>query len=132
MKKFLCIAIALVLCFGISVSNAETVEFSYQGLTKGVKGISAKARKKDSEQRFYVTQTNIIPYTSYYGVRDENDLNTNYANTLTMPASHSTTSPKSSSYKKTATAGNYYMLAAQLDSSVWSDDWYDLDGRWTP
>ena len=132
MKKFICIAIALVLCFGISVSNAETVEFSYNGLTKGVKEIGALAKKKDSEQRFYVTQTNIIPYASYYGVRNETDAWTNYANTLTMPASHSTTSPKSSSYKITATAGKYYRLAGQLDSSVWSGDWYDLIGRWTP
>lgn len=132
MKKVLCIVLVLVFCLGISMACAETVEFEYYALTSGVKMIGAKAQKNDSEQRFYVRQTNLIPYDSYYGVRDIYDLDTNYANTLTMPASHSTTSPRSSSYKKTATAKEYYLLAGQLDSEVWQDDWYDLIGRWTP
>ena len=36
----------MVLCLGISMACAETVEFEYYALTSGVKMIGAKAQKK--------------------------------------------------------------------------------------
>mgnify|MGYP004575867509 CR=1 FL=1 len=132
MKKFFVgvLVVVLILSFG-TVGFAETVEFEYVCYTN-VESTFARAKKADSERKFYVRQTSTTDsFPVYYTSRDA------YGNVVSYGIyfAASETGRKSRAYHDdyTVVVGGYYNLGAfPYDGVYQGEAGLMVEGRWTP